>query len=175
MKTIVIYNSQTGFTKRYAEWIAEENGADCFELGEAKKKNMDDYDTVIYGGWACAGNIKMLSWFKKQMHKWNNKKLIVYCVGASPLENPDLETTLRRNFNEEEWERVHVFYCPGGLNYEKMSFPSKLMMKMLLKVLKAKKDKTEEDEAMIKMISSSYDISNKKYIAPILECLNNKG
>ncbi len=24
MKTIVIYNSQTGFTKRYAEWIAEE-------------------------------------------------------------------------------------------------------------------------------------------------------
>lgn len=45
------------------------------------------------------------------------------------------------------------------------------MMKMLLK---AKKDKTEQDEAMIKMISSSYDISDKKYIAPILECLNNK-
>ena len=29
MKTIVIYNSQTGFTKRYAEWIAEAAGADC--------------------------------------------------------------------------------------------------------------------------------------------------
>ena len=39
MKTIVIYNSQTGFTKRYAEWIAQESGADCFELSVAKKKN----------------------------------------------------------------------------------------------------------------------------------------
>ena len=40
MKTIVIYTSQTGFTKRYAEWIAEAMGADCFELSVAKKKDL---------------------------------------------------------------------------------------------------------------------------------------
>ena len=34
MKTVVIYTSQTGFTKRYAEWIAEAAGADCMELTE---------------------------------------------------------------------------------------------------------------------------------------------
>ena len=34
-----------------------------------------------------------------------------------------------------------------------------------------KKDKTEEDEIMIQMISTSYDISDVKYIEPILECL----
>ena len=45
------------------------------------------------------------------------------------------------------------------------------MMKMFIKALKAKKDKTEDDEMMIKMISSSYDISDKKYIEPILDCL----
>lgn len=38
MKTIVIYHSQTGFTKRYAEWIAQEAGADCLELSAAKRK-----------------------------------------------------------------------------------------------------------------------------------------
>ena len=43
MKTIVIYNSKTGFTKRYAQWIAEAAGADCFELSEAKKKSMATY------------------------------------------------------------------------------------------------------------------------------------
>ena len=32
MKTVVIYNSQTGFTKRYAQWIAEAAGADCLEF-----------------------------------------------------------------------------------------------------------------------------------------------
>ncbi len=53
-----------------------------------------------------------------------------------------------------------------------MSAPSKLMMKMFIKALKAKKDKSQEEQVMIKMISSSYDISDKKYIEPILQYLN---
>ena len=171
MKTVVIYNSQTGFTKRYAEWIAEATGADCFALTDAKKKSMDDYDAIVFGGWACAGGISKLSWFKGNIDKWSGKKLIAFCVGGSPIENPEIEEALRKNFSDAEWEKVNVFYCPGGFNYDKMSAPSKLMMKMFIKALKAKKDKTEEDEIMIKMISSSYDISDKKYIEPILECL----
>ena len=51
MKTIVIYNSQTGFTKRYAEWIAEATGADCVELSAAKKKDLAAYEAIIFGGW----------------------------------------------------------------------------------------------------------------------------
>lgn len=171
MRTVVIYNSQTGFTKRYAEWIAEATGADCFALTDAKKKSMDDYDAIVFGGWACAGGISKLSWFKGNIDKWNGKKLIAFCVGGSPIENPEIDEALRKNFSDAEWEKVNVFYCPGGFNYDKMSAPSKLMMKMFIKALKAKKDKTEEDEIMIKMISSSYDISDRKYIEPILECL----
>ncbi len=174
MKTIVIYNSQTGFTKRYAEWIAEKSGADCLELSVAKKKSMDEYDAIIFGSWACAGSISKIGWFKGNINKWEGKKLIVFCVGGSPLDNPDIEPALAKMFTEEEHKKVSVFYCPGGFNYDKMSATSKLMMKMFIKTLKAKKDKTEEEEYMIKMISSSYDISNIKYIEPILECLNKR-
>lgn len=171
MKTVVIYNSQTGFTKRYAQWIAEATGADCFELSEAKKKSMATYEAIIFGGWACAGSISKLSWFKSNIDKWVNKKLIAFCVGGSPIDSPEIEPALKQNFNESELKRVRVFYCPGGFNYEKMPTLSKFMMKMFIKTLKAKKDKTEADEKMIKMISSSYDISDKKYIEPILKCL----
>ncbi len=171
MKTVVIYNSQTGFTKRYAEWIAEESGADCFELKEAKKKNLDEYDAIVYGGWACAGNISKIGWFKSNINKWADKKLIVFCVGGSPEDNPDIDAFLKNAFKDSE-KKVDVFYCQGGFNYEKMSVSSKVMMKMFTNMLKSKKDKTPEEENMIKMISSSYDISDKKYIKPILECLN---
>ena len=171
MKTIVIYNSQTGFTKRYAEWIAEATGADCLELTDAKKKNLAAYKAIIFGGWACAGSISKLSWFKSNIDKWTDKKLIAFCVGASPIENPEIEPALKQNFTESELKKVSIFYCPGGFNYEKMSTPSKLAMKMFIKALKAKKDKTETEQEMIKMISSSYDISDRKYIEPILECL----
>lgn len=172
MKTVVIFNSQTGFTKRYAEWIAEAAGADFMELSVAKKKDLSAYDTVIFGGWACAGSISKLNWFKDNIDKWPDKKLIVFCVGASPIDSPEVEPSLRRNFTEEQFKKVHVFYCPGGLRYEKMSLPSRLMMKMFLKTLQAKKGKTEADREMIRMISSSYDISDKKYVEPILQCLS---
>lgn len=172
MKAIVIYNSQTGFTKRYAQWIAEAAGADCFELSEAKKQNMAGYDAIVFGSWACAGGISKLSWFKNNINKWSDKKLIAFCVGGSPIDSPEITPALNRNFNESERQKVSVFYCPGGFNYEKMPASSKLMMKIFIKTLKAKKDKTEDDDEMIKMISSSYDISDRKYIEPILKCLN---
>lgn len=171
MKTIVIYNSQTGFTKRYAQWIAEKTDADCVEWSEAKKRSMDAYEAIIFGGWACAGGISKLRWFKGNMDQWAGKKLIVFCVGGSPIDSPSVEPALKNNFSEAEFKKVNVFYCPGGFCYEKMSASSRLMMKLFLKTLKAKKDKTEEEREMIKMISASYDISDPKYIEPILKCL----
>lgn len=150
MKTIVIYNSQTGFTKRYAEWIAEATGADCLELSDAKKKDLAAYEAIIFGGWACAGTINKISWFKANIDRWADKKLIAFCVGASPIENPEIEIALKQNFNESEQKKVKTFYCPGGINYEKMSAPSKLMMKMFVKMMKAKKDKTEAEQIMVK-------------------------
>ncbi len=171
MKAVVIYNSQTGFTKRYAQWIAEAAGADCLSLSEAKQKSMEAYDAVVFGSWACAGGVSKLGWFKGRMDQWAGKKLIVFCVGGSPLESPEVVPALRKNFSDQEWERVSVFYCPGGFNYEKMSALSKLMMKVFLKTLERKQGKTKEEEEMIKMISSSYDISDRKYIQPILELL----
>lgn len=174
MKAIVIYHSQTGFTKRYAQWLSEASDADLMELSEAKKKGADAlsaYDAIIFGGWACAGGISRLSWFKSNMGSWEGRKLIVYCVGASPADSPNVEPALRQNFTESELEKVNVFYCPGGLDYDKMPLPSKLMMKMFLGTLKAKKHKTEVEQEMVKMISASYDIADKKYIMPILDCL----
>ncbi|MDE6202137.1 MAG: flavodoxin, partial [Lachnospiraceae bacterium] len=102
MKTIVIYNSQTGFTKRYAGGIAEAAGADCMELQAVKKKNMEAYEAVIFGGWARAGGISGINWFKSNMDKWADKKLLVFCVGASPIDSPDIAPALKQNFTEAQ-------------------------------------------------------------------------
>ena len=169
MKTAVIYNSQTSFTKKYAEWISEATGADCFEIGTAKKQDFDRYDAIVFGGWACAGRISKISWFKSNMDKWLDKMLVVFCTGGSPAESPEMEAFLSNNFSELEREKLHVFYCPGGFNYDKMSAGSKLMMKMFQKMVGVKQDKTEADMEMLKMISHSYDISDRKYIEPIIK------
>lgn len=60
MKTLIIYTSQTGFTKRYAEWIAEKMSGELLDLRDAQKKSDDyfkDFDAICYGGWAMAGSL----------------------------------------------------------------------------------------------------------------------
>lgn len=170
MKTIVIYTSQTGFTKRYAEWISEASGAECLEFKQAKKISLSDFDAIVFGGWCMAGGVTKLNWFKNQIREISGagKKIMVYMVGASPAESPDIPLAMEKNFSGEEWKGVKTFYCPGGLNYSKMNCFSRFAMKMLAKSLMTKKDAAEKDKQMAQMISHSYDISDKKYIEPIL-------
>ena len=55
-----------------------------------------------------------------------------------------------------------------------MNGPSKIAMKMFVSALKKKKDVTEEEKIAIRMMSSSYDISDIKYIEPIVSYLSEK-
>ena len=169
MKTAIIYVSQTGFTKQYAEWLAEEVQGDCMTIAEAEKKDLSGYDAVVFGGWCMAGSIKKLDWFKRKLAQLGDKKKAVFAVGASPIENPELEEAFERIFAGEEWKDVSKVYCPGGICYEKMKPVSKTMMKMFVKMLA--KNKSEKEQAMAEMLAKSYDISDRKYIEPIVDYL----
>ncbi|MBQ1628827.1 MAG: hypothetical protein IIT68_00005 [Treponema sp.] len=170
MKSIVIYNSQTGFTKQYAEWISEAAGCECVSLKKIRKIKLADYDAIVFGSWCMAGTLMKLDWFKKQMPSLSaaGKKLIVFAVGATPAEAPEVAAEMKRMLSEEEKQMAKLFYCPGGLNYDNMNWLSKTMMKMLAKMLMSKKDATKKDIKKAEMILNSYDISDKKYIAPIV-------
>ena len=178
MKTLIIYNSQTGFTIKYANWIAEKLEAKCVSVKEAKNEKIMDFDRVIFGSWFCAENINKLNWFLPKINeilKDETKKIAIFGCGASPIENPDVKSFIEKTSNmiaekySVKLDNLGIFYCPGGLNYEKMNVPSRIAMKMFVKMLDSKKDKTEKDEVMIKRLSSSYDISDKRHIEPILE------
>lgn len=170
MKSIVIYNSQTGFTKRYAEWISEGAGCECVEFKNAVKMDLSQYEAIVFGGWCMAGNVVKLDWFKKQIPSLSasGKKLIVFAVGASPAASEDVPVAMERLLSTEEHAKVKVFYCQGGIDYDKMKAPSRFAMKFLAKTLKNKKDATQKEKDMSEMISKSYDISDKKYAEPII-------
>ncbi len=175
MKTAIIYSSETGFTKKYAFWLQEKLGdnAKVFTLKEAKKQNLDSYDSYVYGGWICAAQINGVKWFKEKMPSWAaaGKKIALWATGGSPMESPDIPKALDIMLTEEEKKIAKVFYCPGGFNYENMKPIYRLMMKMFVKSLSQKKDLREIDKEAVKMMSSSYDIADKKYLDPLVEYL----
>ena len=172
MKTMIVYSSKTGFTKRYAQWLAEALGAEMIPFEEARKKDdsfFADAQAILYGGWAMGGKIVNSEWFTGKIPKWNGKKLALFCVGASPNELPDVETALHNALTDEERKYARAFYCQGGLAYDKMSLPCKIMMKAFAGMMKNKKDATKQEQDMTKLICQSYDASDRKYIEPIVE------
>ena len=172
MKTLIVYTSQTGYTKMYAEKLAERLQADCFTVEELKKKDdafFGTYDAIVYGGWAMAGKVVKSEWLLGKAPSWKDKKLAIFCVGATPVDSPLVEQAMAKVVPDELKSYVGVFYCPGGLNYDKMKLPSKMMMKAYASMLAKKKDQTEDDKKMAEMIAQSYDISDVKYLDPIVE------
>ena len=172
MKTLIIYTSQTGFTKKYTEWIKEKTQADILDLKEAQKKNtafFDDYDAVIYAGWFMAGKVVKANWFLEKAISLKGKKLAVVAVGASPNESREVPVAMNNLLTIEQSKYIKAFYCQGGLNYEKMKLPSKLALKMFVGALKKSKDPKQREQG--EFLAHSYDISDIKFIEPVLKFL----
>ena len=175
MKTLVVYTSQTGFTKRYAQWLKDKTGADLFDIKDVQGKKEDffaDYDAIVYAGWLCAEKVAKANWFFEKAKNWKDKTLALVVVGGTPNGDPLIERAMEKVLTEEQKSYIKAFYCQGGFNYEKMPLPSKLAMKAFVATLK--KSKNEASRKMGEMCDHSYDSSDEKFLDPVVEYLNKR-
>lgn len=172
MNTIVIYKSRTGFTKKYAEWIQEELMCEIADYGDINSMDLDGFDFIIYGGRVNGGKIDSLEKVKTLL---KNKKchFIVFATGATPLvASEEIERIMNNNFSDNS---IPHFYMQSGLCYEKMGFADKNIMKMVAKMLSSKEKKSDIESGTATAISKSHDISDKRYIRPLIECIKEYG
>lgn len=172
MSIVVIYKSSTGFTEKYGKWIAEALNCDVISVKEVSDKIIAKYDTVIYGGSIHAGQISGLKKMKNILSQVADKKLIVYATGGAPAAAQAIQDITRVNFTEDELKKSPFYYFQGGLAYEKMNLPNRMLMKAFRSMLEKKKDKTEEEAGMAASLKNSYDNSDRKYIEPLITYIN---
>lgn len=128
MKTIVVYQSSTGFTKQYAEWIATELGCKA-------------------------------------------KQLVTFATGASPDgENTRKAIETQNNLGEEPW-----FYMESGFRFDKLNLFVRMMLKAMKKSVAKKKEKTEQDRYMEKVLGTSFDHSNPNYCTSLVSYVRAMG
>lgn len=168
MKLLIVYHSKTGFTARYAAWLAEATGGELVPLQKADAARMAAFDTVVFASRFHAGRIQKLGWFCQ--HAPQGARKLVLVTGASPAGSPDIQTAIGQNFPAGR-DRYEVFYLPGGLCYEKMGLLDRLMMRIFRAMTNAKRNKTESEQAMAQALAASYDLSRKEYLQPVLDCL----
>lgn len=172
MKGIIIYKSKYGATKRYANWLAEETGFDCIDVKNAKVEELKEYDTIIFGGGIHASGIAGLSFLKKNIDKLSDKKVVVFCVGASPYDEEGFKKIVAHNMTDSI-SNIPCFYCRGIWDLASMNFLDRTLCKMLQKALLKKDPNNCEvwEKALIEAGNKKCDWTDKSYLKPILKAI----
>lgn len=174
MKTVVIYKSKTGFTRKYAEWIAEDLSADIFDVTKADINMLTKYDTIIYGGSLYAVGIIGVKLITNNFDKLKGKEIVVFATGASISKDEVINEVINKNFTLEQQKYIKFFYLRGGFNYNKLNpFDKFLMTLMKLKIKNKKKNELSDDEiGMLSIYDKVVDFTEKKNIDKIKNYVN---
>ena len=174
-KIMVCVHSKSGFTKRYADWIAQELGCDVKPYKDFQNTKIEADDIVIFGSRVFAGKVQHLSKVKLRLSNHPTGNLVVFATGATPAAAEDVITGIwNSNLSETERQTIPHFYLQSGLDYEKMGFVDRTLMKMVAKLMSNKKEKSEDEDAFGQAIKESYDISSKDFVMPLVQCVNEK-
>jgi menaquinone-dependent protoporphyrinogen IX oxidase len=164
MKVVVVYKSISGFTKKYAEWIAEALKADIFKQEEINMNRLLEYDIIIYGGSLHAVGITGVNIIRKNVRQLKNKNIIIFVTGASPFTEEIVDEIKQKNFKEEEQKYIKLFYFRGGFNFNKLNFTNKIIMTLFKWKLQSKRNKTPEEQGMLAAYSKPVDFTKKQNI-----------
>ncbi len=167
MKTVVVYKSMSGFTKKYAEWIAQELSADLSEAKKIDNDKLQKYDTIIYGGSLHAGGISGVNLIKKNLKRLKGKNIIIFTTGASPSKESTVSEIRERNFSVDE--QIRFYYFRGGFDFNKLDLMNKVLMTLFKWVIQLKRDKTADEKGMLASYSKPVDFTRKENIRELLE------
>lgn len=158
---IIVYESATGFTKRYAEMLSAKTGMKLLRVNELSKTGNDE--EIVFLGWLKAGKIQGL----KKARKYNVAAICATGMGSAGENNYE---TLN-SFNK--LGKIPFFYAQGGcLPLKDLKGMDKFMMSIFIKILKKQKD--EKNKIGVDHIENGFDGVREENLNPLIEWLNSK-
>lgn len=163
MLSAIVYESNSGYTKKYAEILSRETGIPVYSRENAKSLIAENSE-IIYMGWLMAGSIKG---YKAASPLYKIKA--VCAVGMAVPSEKYVDEILQRH----KIKNTEIFYLQGGFNFNKLHGIYKLMMRMMAKIIgssvEKKAEKTEEEIIMLKLINDGGDFVTKENLNPVIE------
>ena len=160
---IIIYASQYGSTKQYADELSKRTGIETAEYTEIR--DINQYDIVIYLAPLYAGRVMGL---KKTLNKIRNvrdKKLIIGTVGLADPNDKKNRESIMNGIKEQVhtciYDHARVYFLRGAIDYSKLNLKHKTMMAFIHRKVKGMKE--EEKTAEIRAVIETYG-KNVSYI-----------
>ena len=162
MNSIIVYGSHYGTTKQYAEELSKRTNIKAISFKKFNQQ-INDYDDIIYLGALYAGGVLGMSKTLKKLNNISNKKILIATVGLSDptdeVNKNNIRNNIKKQIPKEVLEKAKIFHLRGGIDYSKLNFAHKTMMKLLYNAVKnlPEEKQTAEDRAMIETYNKKVD------------------
>lgn len=154
----IVYMSETGHTKGYAELLGESTDLPVYDLNTAMRELPKEAE-IIYLGWLMAGSVKG---YKKAVKQFTVKAVCGVGMAGGNSQIADMQKANRLP------EGLPVFYLQGGFEMDKLHGIHKLMMKTIRSGLKDKADRTPEEEEMRKLLLQGGNLVSADRLSEVL-------
>ena len=177
MKSIIIYGSHYGTTKKYADELSKRTNIQSISFKEIKEIN--DYDNIIYLGGIYAGGILGMSKTLRNLNNISSKNIILITVGlADPNDEENINNirdNIKKQLKSEVFKKAKIFHLRGGIDYSKLNFAHKTMMNILYNMVKKlpEEKKSAEDRAMIETYNKKVEFVDFSSLDNIINEIKN--
>ena len=175
MKGIVVYGSNYGTTRAYAQELARRTGWPAVDWQQAQK--LAEYEAVVYLGGLYAGGVVGLKKVLPQLEQAPAQKLVVVTVGVADPAEPEnvahIRASLQKQLPGALYQKAQFAHLRGGIDYSKLSFTHKTMMKLLYNHARKlpPEKQTAETRAMIETFGTQVDFVDFASLRPIKDAM----
>lgn len=156
--TAIVYTSNTGHTKRYAELFNKITGIKLYNLKEASK--LEKGTQIIYFGWLFANSIKK---YNAVIKRFDVKAVVAVGLCDTGTLIPEV-----RKVNNIP-ETISLFTVQGGISKNKLRGINKLMINMLTSSLKKNEQRDDEQNRMLALLKSDNDYVSEENLSQIIK------
>ena len=176
MRTLILYTSKTGNTKKYAEDIAQAVNGDVFPLKKYKWKDVGDYDSIVFGGWVIGCKIQGIDDFLSHYDEISDKNILVFSSGMGFVTSESRDRLISGNVLDIY--HIRYYQLRGSFDYSKLHFPYNFMINTSLRALRKDPD-SAQDLSMVENLKETplefYDQQGVDRIISVLHRLSAVG
>lgn len=170
---IIIYGTHYGTAQRYAQELSKRTKIEAISFENVQDINM--YDTIIYIGSLYAGTVLGLSKTFKKMKDASHTTMILVTIGLSdPFDDQnisEIEKNISHQISKEIFQSIRtIFHFRGAMDYRKLSFGHRAMIKLLYSAIKNKPEDTltAVDRAIKEAYNKNVDFINFQELEKII-------
>lgn len=129
MKTLIIYTSKHGSTKKVSH-IIKDHYKDCDVINISKEtiSHLETYDLIYIGSPIYYGSIhkKIARFLKKHKATLLEKKVKLFTLG---MDDKNIHNTIKKNFDKKLLDHASHCHLGGAYQFEDMSFLERFIVK----------------------------------------------